>query len=348
MEREDFLDLPPGFRFYPSDEELIVHYLQKKVNFCSVFPSVIGEIELYKFNPWELPRKTFSGADEWFFFSPRDRKYPNGSRPKRSAGSGFWKAMGKDKPIFSSSGSKKIGLKKALAFFKGSPTKNVKTNWTMSEYRLPESSNRSSRLNGSMRLDDWVLCRVRQKGNKSKNKSKAEENPKNQLPITTQELPSPYIVTNANLDIISDNMFKDFQFISASILAGQDLPYIIETSSPKQLQGTKTDNYGLAFENGQLYEENMSFIAKDESAKRTNVICDDPYDVLNMVNGRREGHPIGAYELAKAVEQLGASEILLNCIDYDGQGKGFDVDLIKLISNFNQSYGQNVNHDYTR
>lgn len=129
-----------------------------------------------------------------------------------------------------------------------------------------------------------MLCRVRQKGNKSKNKSKAEENPKNQLPITTQELPSPYIVTNANLDIISDSMFKDFQFISASILAGQDLPYIIETSSPKQLQGTKTDNYGLAFENGQLYEENMSFIAKDESAKRTNMICDDPYDVLNMVH----------------------------------------------------------------
>ncbi|KAK7387102.1 hypothetical protein VNO78_27612 [Psophocarpus tetragonolobus] len=50
------------------------------------------------------------------------------------------------------------------------------------------------------------------------------------------------------------------------------------------------------------------------------------------VNGGREGRPIGAYELAKAVEELGAGEILLNCIDCDGQGKGFDVDLIKLIS----------------
>ncbi|XVF60342.1 hypothetical protein PTKIN_Ptkin08bG0037400 [Pterospermum kingtungense] len=50
------------------------------------------------------------------------------------------------------------------------------------------------------------------------------------------------------------------------------------------------------------------------------------------VNGGREGRPIGAYELAKAVEGLGAGEILLNCIDCDGQGKGFDVDLIKLIS----------------
>ncbi|CAH9107699.1 unnamed protein product [Cuscuta epithymum] len=50
------------------------------------------------------------------------------------------------------------------------------------------------------------------------------------------------------------------------------------------------------------------------------------------VNGGREGRAIGAFELAKAVEELGAGEILLNCIDCDGQGKGFDIDLIKLIS----------------
>ncbi|KAF8009133.1 hypothetical protein BT93_J0195 [Corymbia citriodora subsp. variegata] len=50
------------------------------------------------------------------------------------------------------------------------------------------------------------------------------------------------------------------------------------------------------------------------------------------VNGGREGRQIGAYELAKAVEELGAGEILLNCIDCDGQGKGFDIDLVKLIS----------------
>lgn len=50
------------------------------------------------------------------------------------------------------------------------------------------------------------------------------------------------------------------------------------------------------------------------------------------VSGGREGRPIGAYELAKAVEELGAGEILLNCIDCDGQGKGFDIDLVRLIS----------------
>ncbi|KAL2938443.1 Imidazole glycerol phosphate synthase hisHF chloroplastic [Bienertia sinuspersici] len=45
-----------------------------------------------------------------------------------------------------------------------------------------------------------------------------------------------------------------------------------------------------------------------------------------------EGRLIGAYELAKAVQELGAGEILVNCIDCDGQGKGFDIDLLKLIS----------------
>ena len=37
------------------------------------------------------------------------------------------------------------------------------------------------------------------------------------------------------------------------------------------------------------------------------------------VKGGRESRDIGAVELAQAVEALGAGEILLNCIDNDGQ-----------------------------
>lgn len=96
-----------------------------------------------------LADKALFGEDEWYFFTPRDKKYPNGSRPNRSAGSGYWKATGKDKLIVASEGSIKIGLKKALVFFTGSPAKSIKTNWIMSEYRLPESSSQSSR---SMRV----------------------------------------------------------------------------------------------------------------------------------------------------------------------------------------------------
>lgn len=49
------IQLPPGFRFHPSDEELIEHYLRNKVTSKPLPASVIAEIDLYKYNPWELP-----------------------------------------------------------------------------------------------------------------------------------------------------------------------------------------------------------------------------------------------------------------------------------------------------
>lgn len=92
------------------------------------------------------------GEDEWYFFSPRDRKYPNGVRPNRAAGLGYWKATGIDKPILTSSGAKPIGVKKALVFYIGRPPKGEKTDWMMDEYRLPDSSIKPSRFKGSMRV----------------------------------------------------------------------------------------------------------------------------------------------------------------------------------------------------
>lgn len=50
------------------------------------------------------------------------------------------------------------------------------------------------------------------------------------------------------------------------------------------------------------------------------------------VKGGREARDICAVTVAKAVEQLGAGEIMLNCIDMDGQGKGFDRALMKAVS----------------
>lgn len=47
--------LPPGFRFHPTDEELVVHYLKKKATSTPLPVAIIAEIDLYKFDPWELP-----------------------------------------------------------------------------------------------------------------------------------------------------------------------------------------------------------------------------------------------------------------------------------------------------
>ncbi|XP_008792524.1 NAC domain-containing protein 2-like [Phoenix dactylifera] len=162
--------LPPGFRFHPTDEELILHYLRNRAASFPCPVSIIAEVDIYKFDPWNLPAKALFGDREWYFFSPRDRKYPNGIRPNRAAASGYWKATGTDKPIISSKENKNIGVKKALVFYQGRPPKGLKTDWIMHEYRLAEAQNnniyRPMKLrDSSMRLDDWVLCRIYKKSN---------------------------------------------------------------------------------------------------------------------------------------------------------------------------------------
>lgn len=99
----------------------------------------------------DCAEKAAFGETEWYFFSPRDRKYPNGARPNRATVSGYWKATGTDKAIHS--GAKYVGVKKALVFYQGRPPKGGKTDWIMHEYRLSDSRSRPvSKLNGSMRV----------------------------------------------------------------------------------------------------------------------------------------------------------------------------------------------------
>ncbi|XP_040384928.1 NAC domain-containing protein 71 [Oryza brachyantha] len=161
MECGGALQLPPGFRFHPTDDELVMYYLCRKCGGLPLAAPVIAEVDLYKFNPWDLPEKAMGGEKEWYFFSPRDRKYPNGQRPNRAAGTGYWKATGADKPVGS---PRPVAIKKALVFYAGKPPRGVKTNWIMHEYRLADvdrsAAARKTKSNNALRLDDWVLCRI--------------------------------------------------------------------------------------------------------------------------------------------------------------------------------------------
>ena len=47
--------LPPGFRFHPTDVELTVYYLKRKLLGKHLRCNAITEIDLYKFAPWDLP-----------------------------------------------------------------------------------------------------------------------------------------------------------------------------------------------------------------------------------------------------------------------------------------------------
>lgn len=46
--------LPPGFRFHPTDEELVNYYLKRKINGQEIELDIIPEVDLYKCEPWEL------------------------------------------------------------------------------------------------------------------------------------------------------------------------------------------------------------------------------------------------------------------------------------------------------
>ncbi|CAL1391085.1 unnamed protein product [Linum trigynum] len=167
IDHEYFDSFPPGYRFNPYDDELVEHYLARKVLGQPVPLNKIVEVNLYKYNPEELAEKYRNcGENEWYFFTPRDRKYKHGKRPNRAAGDGYWKATGADKPVRKASGAK-VGYKKALVFYRGKPPRGIKTNWIMHEYRVEEQPAPRPRAdNGGahdMRLDDYVLCRIYKK-----------------------------------------------------------------------------------------------------------------------------------------------------------------------------------------
>lgn len=147
--------VPPGFRFHPTDEELVDYYLRKKVASKRIDLDVIKDIDLYKIEPWDLQEKCKIGSEEqteWYFFSHKDKKYPTGTRTNRATAAGFWKATGRDKAIYCKLNL--IGMRKTLVFYKGRAPNGQKSDWIMHEYRLETNENATPQEEG------WVVCRV--------------------------------------------------------------------------------------------------------------------------------------------------------------------------------------------
>ncbi|KAI7997721.1 NAC domain-containing protein 30 [Camellia lanceoleosa] len=108
--------VPPGFRFHPTEEELMGYYLKCRLG--------------------------YEEQSEWYFFSHKDKKYPTGMRTNRATAAGFWKATGRDKAVLSK--NRIIGMRKTLVFYKGHTPNGRKSDWIMHEYRLQTSEQASS------------------------------------------------------------------------------------------------------------------------------------------------------------------------------------------------------------
>ncbi|KAB2063444.1 hypothetical protein ES319_A10G216500v1 [Gossypium barbadense] len=130
--------LAPGFRFHPTDEELVSYYLKRKVSNKPVRFNAMAEVDIYKHEPWDLSDKAKlqTRDQEWYFFSLLDKKYGNGGRMNRATNQGYWKATGKDREVRHN--TQLIGMKKTLVFHSGRAPDGMRTNWVMHEYRLAE------------------------------------------------------------------------------------------------------------------------------------------------------------------------------------------------------------------
>ncbi|GKU85816.1 hypothetical protein SLEP1_g436 [Rubroshorea leprosula] len=171
-----FSDLPSGFRFFPTDAELMVHLWIKviKGNY-HYHHRFISVHDVYKQAPWNLPwdrsnNRYFHGIERFFFVQ---RKPISGKdsrmRPKRTvdSGEGWWHSNTEDTPVMDDGGSgTTVGYVKSLTFFVKDEEKRkqqtgrgnlkqegTKTDWIMHEYVLDKKN-----------VKGWVLCRIRYNG----------------------------------------------------------------------------------------------------------------------------------------------------------------------------------------
>ncbi|XP_022758726.1 NAC domain-containing protein 2-like isoform X1 [Durio zibethinus] len=156
------MDMVKGFRFHPTDQELI-EYLQIKTFDRDSVVQVIDEVQdICESEPWELAGRSAlqTGDRLWYFMYPPKYKYRNSKRISRTTLEGYWKPTGNARKIINYDNGEEIGSKKTLVFYKGQcndKNKN-KTCWVMHEYELkadPKASDSDQRT--------FNLCKLKKK-----------------------------------------------------------------------------------------------------------------------------------------------------------------------------------------
>ncbi|XP_059669555.1 NAC transcription factor NAM-B1-like [Cornus florida] len=211
---QEYLDrFPPGYRFCPTDKELLVDYLRSKVRNETLPVSPIREVNLYDYDPqiltgfYKLIRE-----DAWYFFTTRNRKYPNGKRPDRAVDGGYWKPTGVDKEIKSNNVT--VGYMKSLDFYQGRHPGGIRTDWKMHEYRIqqkssppPPPNNTNTNSNGTAaakKMNELVLCKIYKKKN-----NKEEANTEGEA------------TTTPVIDYATTNLHQGRQWANESIIGYQ-------------------------------------------------------------------------------------------------------------------------------
>ncbi|XP_041000781.1 protein NTM1-like 9 [Juglans microcarpa x Juglans regia] len=173
-----------GYRFHPTDEELVDHYLRLKRLGKDSEVRVIAEVDICKWEPSDLPRLSVIKSDdqEWFFFCRRELKYSSSHRTNRATKSGYWKATGNDRKIKAKRTNKVIGKKKTLVFHRGRVPNGVGTDWVIHEYHSTSTLPHEK---------DFVLCRLMKKHDVRTDVSTCDEVEASSYPASDFESQAP-------------------------------------------------------------------------------------------------------------------------------------------------------------
>ncbi|KAI3852108.1 hypothetical protein MKW98_020107 [Papaver atlanticum] len=157
---------PFGWIFRPTDLEIVTHFLPKRILNQPMRYNPIIELDLYKEDPLEILEKykdsTVGG--KLYFFTQRQRKYPNGDRPKRIVldGRGLWKLNGKSAEIQRTKGGPQIGARQQLDYYQGpKPKTSDKTGLKIDEYLLETKKDNERKLDEKVVFHEWALCRMK-------------------------------------------------------------------------------------------------------------------------------------------------------------------------------------------
>ncbi|KAL5229819.1 hypothetical protein ABZP36_028595 [Zizania latifolia] len=267
MDKSDEV-LLPGFRFHPTDEELVSFYLKRKILQMPISIELIRQLDIYKFDPWDLPKLASTGEKEWYFYCPRDRKYRNSARPNRVTAAGFWKATGTDRPIYSTEGTKCIGLKKSLVFYKGRAARGVKTDWMMHEFRLPTLTDPSlpkKSIDKSIPLNDSLtICRIFRKTSSMAQRALCQ--------TWGHQLP----------EAIDPDMFSALQPVQASQYALESSSCPLQVAPPATASASQlTSKYGLQANQQQQQQHKPSNPQDGSSCKVISFSCSQSAELQN-------------------------------------------------------------------
>ncbi|TKY61204.1 NAC domain-containing protein 43 [Spatholobus suberectus] len=251
--------VPPGFRFHPTEEELLQYYLRKKVSYEKIDLDVIRDVDLNKLEPWDIQEECKIGTtpqNDWYFFSHKDKKYPTGTRTNRATSVGFWKATGRDKFIHSN--GKRIGMRKTLVFYKGRAPNGQKSDWIMHEYRLDDNTTTetnivSNAMGDTAQEEGWVVCRIFKK----KNHLKSLESPSAPSSVARETRRSCHLFDSCEegaLEQVLEQMgkgYKEENYNSASSATAHDkFSKLPSLDSPKYITANKDNKQNNDNNNG--------------------------------------------------------------------------------------------------